>query len=76
MKEQLVKLVLRLLANISAEQWRTAIKHVANAAQSALGSVEKKNFVVDALKAQWPKLSDWATNFLTEAAVAFFKNKQ
>lgn len=76
MKETLLKLVLKLFAGISAEQYRFAIQHVANAAKTALDSVEKRNFVVDTLKAQWPKLSGWAVNWLVECAVAVFKNRQ
>jgi hypothetical protein len=76
MKETLLKLVLKLFAGISAEQYRTAFQHVANAAETALSSVEKRSWVVDNLKAQWPKLSNWAINWLVESVVGVLKNKQ
>lgn len=76
MKEVIAKLLLKLLANITAEQYKTALQHVANAAQTAMDSVNKRGWVIDNLKAQWPKLSNWAVNLLTEVAVGVFKNKQ
>lgn len=76
MKETLVKLVLKLLAGISGDQWRQALTYVSNAAETALSSVEKKNWVTENIAKLYPKLSGWAVNFLVESAVAVFKNKQ
>lgn len=76
MKETLLKLVLKLLAGISGDQWRQAITYVSNAAETALSSTEKKGWVTENLAKLYPKLSGWAVNFLVESAVAFFKNKQ
>jgi hypothetical protein len=76
MKETLVKLLLKLLAGISADQWRKALEYVSNAAQTAMGSAEKKSWVVESLRAMYPKLSEWAINYLVESAVGIFKSKQ
>lgn len=76
MTQTLVKLVLKLLAGISADQWRQALQYVANAAETAMSGPEKRSWVVESLKAQWPKLSNWATNLLVEMAVGFFKSKE
>lgn len=76
MKETLIKLLLKLLAGISKEQWAQAVQYVTDAAKTAMDSVEKRNWVIDSLKARWPQLSNWATNWLVETSVAYFKNRQ
>lgn len=71
MKITLIKYLLRWLAGISATQWTVAIQAVIAAAKAFQESSSKKEWVTGLLKNEG--VQGWASNLLTEVAVAYAK---
>lgn len=71
MKQALLKYVLKWLANVSEAQWKIAIQSVITAAKAFKESPDKRAWVAETLASEGVK--GWASNLLTEAAVAYAK---
>jgi len=62
---------IRLLASVSAEQWRAALTFVLSAATRNIPDEDRREFVIDQLAKLGIK--GWAANFIVEAALGFLK---
>lgn len=74
--QSLLLYLLSRLYQINAEQWHGALQVVKAAAQTFTESEDKKAYVLAGLHQLFPELRDAARNFLTEAAVAYLKDRK
>lgn len=67
----LIQWVIRLLGNISADQWRAALQYVIAAEERITSGVDKRAWVLDKLKNVG--VTGRAANFIVEAAVSWLE---
>jgi len=75
MPTTIIKLVLKWLAGITADQWDDAVGHVIDIAKYNLAGSEKSKAFADVMGKMYAAIPSWALNLLREAAVAFARKK-
>jgi hypothetical protein len=75
MPTTIIKLVLKWLAGITADQWDDAVGHVIDIAKYNLAGHEKATAFADVMTKVYKAIPAWAMNLLREAAVAFARKK-
>lgn len=76
MPTTIIKLVLKWLAGITADQWDDAVGHVIDISKcNLLAGHEKAAAFADVMGKIYHAIPPWAMNLLREAAVAFARKK-
>lgn len=75
MPTAIIKLVLRWLAGITAEQWADAVANVIDLAKHQMEGNEKAQAFVSRIAKAYQSLPTWEINLLREAAVAYARKK-
>lgn len=79
MKDWIIKSLLAWLADITVEQWQTALHWVRKANKDLPGvdkGAERKAAVVDMVKTLLPQIKTSALNLAIEVAVAFVRKSK
>jgi hypothetical protein len=71
----LLAYIVRILAGITAEQWRWILSAVAVAGQNFSASDDKRGWVLTQLKAKFPNMSKSLANWVLESALLYLKAK-
>ncbi len=71
----LLAYLVRILAGVSAEEWRWILSVLAIAAKNFQGSDDKRGWVLTQLKGKFPKMGKSLANWVLESALLYLKAK-
>jgi hypothetical protein len=68
--------ILAWVAGLTSSDFKTAVALAQNAEEQFSESANKREYVLGALKSNFPKVATWALGLLLELAVSYIKSKQ
>ena len=71
----LLAYLVRLLASISANDWRWILSAIASAAMTFKGSDDKRAWVLTQFKIKFPSMGKSLANWVLESALVYLKAK-
>lgn len=71
----LLAYLVRILASISADDWRWILSAIATAAQNFQASDDKRAWVLTKFKAKFPNMGKSLANWVLESALLYLKAK-
>ena len=69
----LIHRLIAWVAQLTPENFKTAVGFVASADEQYATSADKRKYVVGLLKTAFPAVAGWVLNLLLELAVSYFK---